>query len=268
MKNLKISTLILASVVLFASCANKKKKEAELEIKKGEIEKVVTDYVYPLPSSFELMDMLNEIEAAFIIGISNAPENVGQYETRPKQALNLGVYLLDLSYASIYNRKQSAQDYLVASEALVRELHVDDAFEEGFVARVSENIDNRDELVDLLSSATQSVYGDFHRKGNKELAYLMVAGGWIEAMHLTLTISENTPLNQQIINTIIFQHQSLLETIALLEEVKEAPSVSPILTALMGIKNTFDQEDPSALTVDQVKTLTKQVIALRAHIVE
>jgi len=268
MRHLKIAILLFASVLLLASCANKKKKQAELEIKKGEIEKVMMDYVYPLPSSFELMEMLNEIEAAFIIGISNSPEDVSRYATSPKQAMNLGVFLTDLSYASIYNRKQAAQDYLVACEELIRELHVDDAFEEGFFNHISENIDDRDALVELVSTATQEVYGNFYRKGDQDLAYLMVAGAWTEAMYLTLIVSDNTPLNQQIINTIIFQHKSLIETINLLEEVEGKPGVNPVLTALKGVKNTFDKEDPSALTVDQVDTLKTQIEALRAHVVE
>lgn len=269
MKNLNISTILLVILALsLTSCANKKKQKEELEVKKTEIAQIVSDYVYPLPSSFELMDMLNEIEAAFIIGISNSAEDVSKYETESKQALNLGVYLTDLSYAAIYHRNQSAQDYLGACESLVRTLHVDNSFQDGFTTNVSENIDNREVLVDLLTSATQSVYGDFHRKGHTALASLMVAGAWTETMYLTLIVSENTPLNAQIIKTVIFQHKSLIETIALLEESKDAPSVSPILAALKGIKNTFDKEDPSSLSADQVTQLKAQVNALRSQIVE
>lgn len=270
MKNLRISTLLLIIAALsLASCANNKKKQnAELEVKKSEIAEIVSDYVYPLPTSVELMEMLNEINAAYIIGISNLSTDVDKYETKSKQALNLGVYLSDLSYASIYRRKQTAQDYLGSCEKLIRELRVDGSFEDGFADNVSNNIDKKETLVSLLTTATQNLYSDLHRKGHKDLAYLMAAGAWTETMYLTLEVSNNTPLNAKIVNTIIFQHQSLLEIIKLLQEVNTDGKTNVLIAALEGIKNTFNQEDPSALTVEQFKKLHAQTKALREHLVE
>ena len=269
MKNLKISAILLLIAILsLSSCANKKKQNEELEVRKSEIAEIVSDYVYPLPSSFELMEMLNEIDAAYIIGISNLATEVERYEEMNKQALNLGVYLSDLSYASIYRRKKTAQDYLTACETLIRKLHVDDSFDKGFVSNVSNNIDNKDTLVTLLTSATQNVYSDLHRKGHKNLAYLMVAGAWTEAMYITLEVSKSTPLNAQIVNTILFQHQSLIETIKLLKEVSDDSDTNALVAALEGIQNTFNQEDPSSLTVDQFNKLYLQTSALKAQLVE
>jgi hypothetical protein len=267
MKHLKISTIaFLAVILLLSSCANKKKEKEELQVVKSEIAHIVSNFVYPLPSSFELMEMLNEIEAAYIFGITNPTTDVEKYTRQEKQALNLGIYLSDLSYTSIYRRKQAAQEYLSSCEKLVRALHVDRAFQEGFIANVADNIDDKDTLVSLITDATQNIYSEFHRKDKTDLAHLMVAGAWVESMYLTLIVSENTPLNAQIIKTVIFQHESLLETIILLESSNEKPEV--LIAALEGMKNTFSQEDPNALTVEQVKDLSSQVNALRAHLVK
>lgn len=269
MKNFNTSALILLAIAtLLSSCGNKKKQNEELEVKKAEIAHVVSNYVYPLPSSFELMDMLNEIEAAFIIGISNPASDVAKYETEAKQAINLGVYLADISYAAVYQRKQSVQDYLSSSEVLIRKLHVDGSFDENFSSDIANLVDNKDSLISVITDATQNMYGEFHRQGKQDLANLMAAGAWVEAMHLTLIVSDNTPLNANIIKAIIYQHQSLIETIDLLEEVKDNKDVAPVLAALKGIKNTFDKEDPSALTAKQVTELTSQTEALRAVLVK
>lgn len=269
MNRLTIKILLLATVVLtLAACGNKKNQKEEIEVKKQEIARVVTNYVYPLPSSIEVAEMLNEIEAAYILGITNAPENSSNYTSDSKKALNLGVYMSDLSYASVYKRKQAAEDYLSTSEALIRQLHVDDSFQNGLAQNIKAQLDNRDSLVALMTTATQNVYSDLHKKGQKELAYLMGAGAWTETMYLTLIISENTPLNAQIINTIIFQHKSLIEIIKLLEEMHESAATRPILAALKGVKNTFDQEDPSALSKVQIAQLKAKINALRSQIVE
>lgn len=269
MNKLTTKILLLATVVLtLAACGNKKKQKEEIEVKKQEIAEVVTNYVYPLPSSIEVAEMINKIEAAYILGVTNNPENSANYTTDGQKALNLGVYLSDFSYASVYKRKQAAEDYLSTCEGLIRQLHVDNSFQDGLATKIKAQMNNRDSLTTLMTTATQNVYGDLHKKGQKELAYLMVAGAWTETMYLTLIISENTPLNQAIISTIIFQHKSLVEAIKLLDEMKESSTVRPILAALKGIKKTFDQEDPSALTQDQVVELTAKVNALRAQIVK
>lgn len=269
MKNLKISTLLLLTLAVFmSSCGNKKKQKEELEVKKGEIAHIVSNYVYPLPSSFELMDMLNEIEAAFIIGISNPASEVDKYKTESKQALNLGVYMADVSYAAVYQRKQAAQDYLTSAEKLIRTLHVDGTFDDNFASEISAQVENRDSLVNLVTEASQSVYSDFHRQNKKELAFMMAAGAWTEAMYLTLIISDNTPLNASVIKAIMFQRNSLNKTVALLEEVKDNKDAAPILVALKGIKNTFDQEDTGSITAAQIAQLETQTNALRSMIVE
>lgn len=267
MKQLKFSTIVLLTMIIsLSSCANKKKKEQQLEVKKGEIAHIVSDYVYPLPSTFDLMDMLNEIEAAYILGITNPAADIEKYQVKTKQAINLGIYLSDLSYAAIYRRKQASQEYLESCQTLVRKLHVDGAFDGNFVANVAENIDNKDTLVSLITNTTQDIYSEFHRKDETDLAYLMVAGAWVESMYLTLIISENTPLNAQIINAILYQQNSLSKTLELLESSSEKPEA--LITALLGIKNTFDQESAGSLTVDQVTKLTSQVNALRAHFIK
>ncbi len=251
------------------SCVNKKKqKKEELDVKKNEIAQVVSDYVYPLPSSFEIMDKINEIEAAYIIGISNAPEEVEKYTTPEKQALNLGIYLVDFSYAAVYHRKQGAQGYLSSCEKLVRELHIDESFQNDFASQVSENIENRNALVDLLTTATQNAYSDFYKKDQTPLAALMVAGAWTEAMYLTLIVSDNTPLNTEIVSTIVFQHESLLKTIKLLENSGDNETANHILTSLNSIKNIFDEEDPKSLTANQVEQLKGMVTTLRSQLVK
>ncbi len=269
MKKLSINILLLSSLILMlAGCGNKKKQKEEIEVKKQEIAQVVSDYIYPLPSSFEIADMLNNIEAAYILGITNSTENLISYKNDVKKALNLGTYLSDLSYASVYQRKKAAEDYFNTCETLIRNLRVDDSFKEEISEEIHEQMENRDSLISLMTTVTQSVYSDLHKKGKKDLAYLMVTGAWVETMYITLIVSDNTPLNADIVNTIIFQHKSLVETIKLLEEVEEISAINPILVALKGIKNTFDQEDPSALTQDQVEQLTSKINALRSQIIE
>src|SRR6056297_1934285 len=98
--------VILAIAVTFSlsGCKKTQNEEGEQEkteqekISKTEIKEKVSEVVYPLPSTFEITETLNEIGASFIISLTNDVENADQYVTEEKQALNLGVYSADLSY--------------------------------------------------------------------------------------------------------------------------------------------------------------------------
>ena len=66
-------------VIALTNCTGKNSESADAsgaKINKEELEKTVRDVVYPLPTSFEVINMINKIEASYVIGISNPVANV------------------------------------------------------------------------------------------------------------------------------------------------------------------------------------------------
>lgn len=109
LKTFKITLWVIAFGILasgFYSCGNRSKKNSNErpEISDEMIEQEVEEYIYPLPSTFEVTNMLNDIEASYIFDIANDPENAGSYFTEKNRAINLGIYIADLAYATTYNQ--------------------------------------------------------------------------------------------------------------------------------------------------------------------
>ena len=110
-----LSGMLIVSLV---NCSGGKKGEpvdetsTEAKLDKEEIEQKVREIIYPLPTAFEVTEMINKIEASYIIGLSNETSNVDKYFTDKDQAINLGIYAADLSYASLYNMKQYTIMYM------------------------------------------------------------------------------------------------------------------------------------------------------------
>src|SRR6056297_1519123 len=179
----KFTLFLLSGILIFtlANCKGGKDgkttedtKDNKLERK--EVEKTVREVVYPLPTAFEITEMINKIEASYIIGLTNEKENVDKYFTDKDQSLNLGIFSADLSYASTYQMKQDVMNYMEASEYLIKELGITGAFDRNFIDNVEANINNKEELIDLITISFYDTY-EYLVKNNKEDLSLLVLTG-------------------------------------------------------------------------------------------
>jgi hypothetical protein len=270
------ATLALLSGILMVSlvnCTGAKKGEpvddatSEAKLGKAEIEKKVRDVVYPLPTAFEVTGMINDIEASYILGLSNETSNVDKYFTNKDQAINLGVYSADLSYASTYNMRQEVMNYMEASETLVVELGITGAFSINFVDDVEANIDNKDVLVDLITGSFYDTYEYLVKNNREDLSLLVLSGTWIEALYITCNISETVYHNPELVKVILHQKSSLDELIELLNPYKDHENIQTVFADLKLIKDIYDSVDETGITERQLTSIIEQTSDFRNRII-
>ncbi len=272
-KKIKIFLLSVILIISIINCSGGKKSESvdevssEAKLDKEELKKEVGDVIYPLPTAFEVTEKINEIEASYIIGISNPLSNVDKYFTDKDQALNLGVYSADLSYASTYNMQQEVMTYMEASETLIKELGITGAFSQNFISDVEANIDNKDALVEFITDSFYDTY-EFLVKNNKEnLALLVLSGSWIEAMYISCNISESVYHNPELVKVILHQKTSLNKLIDLLEPKVEHETIQSVLNDLKPIKGIYDSVEETGIKENQLNQIIEQVNNLRNKII-
>ena len=100
--------LICLLIIGLIACTSRTDKTGSKELEAAEsdtLKDAVIESIsgYPLPTAFEITNMLNEAGAPYILSISNPASNAGNYFTQVEKAINLGVYGADLSYASTYD---------------------------------------------------------------------------------------------------------------------------------------------------------------------
>ncbi len=273
---IKKSVIVLVSGMLLVSltnCTGSKKGDnssevsSESKLDKEELEEKVREIVYPLPTAFEVTEMINKIEASYIIGITNKTESIDKYFTDKDQAINLGVYSADLSYASTYNMKQEIMTYMEALENLVVELGITGAFSISFIDEVEENIDNKDVLVDLITGSFYDTYEYLVKNNKEDLSLLVLAGTWIEAMYISCNISETVYHNPDLVKVILHQKSSLDKLVEMLEEHKQHESVQSVLSDLNPIKEVYDSIEETGITEAQLNSIIEQTNALRKKII-
>ena len=260
---------VLASLLLFVSCSGKKNPKTEdPAIEKETVQESVEKFIYPIPSTFELVNFLNEIEASFIIGITNPATNLEKYLSDKQKAVALGVYAADLSYTSIYNNKQETKSYLQNIKTLVQDLSITAAIDPNLAEAVEEKFDDKKSLTEVLTSSIHNTYSYMNQKGQAELSYLILAGTWIEGIYLTTNVSENSYENAKLIETILYQIDPLITLIDLMEKYKESETTADVYAKLSQFKELFAQQGNSAISRKQFKELVTLTAVVRDELIK
>lgn len=253
------------------SCGNRSTDNSSKrpEISEALIEQEVEKYIYPLPSTFEVTNMLNEIEASYIFDIANDPDKAGSYFTEKSRAVNLGIYIADLAYATTYNQTSEIQDYFRAIERLTRELDLTAALPGNLPEQISENINNKEELINIVTHVFQNAYSFLNEQGRTELSYLVLAGTVYEGLYLTTNISENTFQNPRLIEVILFQKQHIRELGELMDEYQDSEILRETRQDISAINKIYAlEEGTTSMTRTQVNQLTQTITQIRNKHVE
>jgi hypothetical protein len=264
---------VVVIAIFINGCAGKtggedadKKKNIFKPMVKEAIEKEVEEFVSPLPSSFEITQMLNEIGISYILGLSNPTSNVDRYFTEKSKALNLGVYGADLSYASTYHMKQDVMLYLEATKKLTDELEISSAFNETLVESIEKTLDNKEELIEIITNSFNDTYDFLYQNGKASLSLLVIGGSWIEGLFLTTHVSANIYHNYEIVKIIHGQKESLEKLLDILSEYKEDQIIQEFIDDLGPLKEIYDNIGET-LNEEQVNAISSAVETLREKII-
>ncbi len=266
-----VSMAILSGLLAFGfcSCAGKKEKKTDPEVVEETIKEEIKEYSYPIASAFEVTDMLNEIEASYIVGITNDPEKSDNYFMEKDRAVNLGIYTADLAYATTYNQKADVQGYFKASETLVRELDLTGAFQDDLPDQIEANLDDKDKLVKIITDMFQNAYSHLNQQGRTEVSYLVLSGSVIEGLYLTTNISENTFQNPKLIEAILFQEEPLVKLEEMMEPYKDTELLGDVYADIASINAIYAlEEGSSSMTKEQVVKLTDLIASIRNKFVQ
>ncbi len=274
--NRSLIPALLTLVIIFHACQSGQKKGRQSEestatsseINKEEIEKDVREFVYPLPTSFEVTEMLNRIGAGYILTLSNPANNVSKYLTEKKQALNLGVYGADLSYASTYNQKQETINYMEASKKLVDALNISAALPPDIVEKVDQNQDNKEKLVEIITNTFYDTYNYLNANGRASVSMLVLSGSWVEALYIATHISEDTYQNKEMVQIVMEQKASLNKLFGLMKVLENDPQVKEVMQQLQPLYDIYAKVEVDAISEAQMGVIISEVKKIREEFVK
>lgn len=251
---------IVASLV--ASCNNTKTDEKEDLVETPDTVKTsvlnVGGELFSVPSPIQTAMLIQKSGIPYDKSVLSLSNKVNTFSTDFLRALNLGIYGADLGYVSLYNQTQDALGYLGSIKQLTDKLGISAAFDGPTMERIKNNITNKDSMMVLVGIAYRG--SDGYLKANKrtDISSLILAGGWIESMHFSLSAYKTKP-SDGLKFRIAEQKQALGSLIKILGN-STAPEVVELTAMFNDLSKIYDGIEFKymfvAPTTDSLKKIT------------
>lgn len=212
--------------------------------------------LYSVPSHIEMIRLIQDANIQFSIEVLNAPNKVANYNSIKSQAFNLGVYGTDLAYISVFEQSQEVLNYLAAVKGLSDQLGVSEIINDDNIKRFEKNVENQDSLVLFISEVFYSIDETLNESDRGYVSAIVVAGGWIEAMHIMTNSNDamQGPFKDRLKTIIADQRHSLENIRALIEIYDNEENLGDLLQQFETLKGLFDE----LIVEDNKTTVTKE----------
>jgi hypothetical protein len=207
--------------------------------------------MFSIPSPIQMATMIKDNTSSFNDEMLTDPENVANFTTEFKRAINMGVYGADLGYSTIYENNTKAISYLSSIEKLSDELGIAGAFDQNLLERFIENGNNQDSMLVIMSDGYRE--GDRFLKENEEhdVATLILTGGWIESLYFAALSYEQTE-SQEVANRIGEQKTALKTIVDLLEDYNTDEYYTSLINDLVDLQSDYKMIEFNYTFIDPI----------------
>ncbi len=260
LKGVFFLSVAIFGIVLF-SCKNKQNTDNSID-EDEIVDDIVNDEViesineakkifYALPSPLETAILIKKSGATYNEELLNPVDNADNYTTNKSMALNLGIYITDLSFASLFDQTQTTITYMNTSKKLADRLGILDAIDNETIERLEENINNREVIMDIISETFMSSSSFLQENDRQAISSIMLIGGWVEGLYIATQLVEMADFeDNKLVDRIADQKLSYDIVVKLMEQNKENESVASLMDDVNALKGIFESIEINTSTVD------------------
>jgi len=281
MKKIIITSVSVATILLSSCGSNKAPETTNLEQKPKdsataakeeftmfEFDKMMANFPKPL-------DMVNEIAKAGVKydkASLNDLNNEKNYITESKQALNFGVYSVDLGYLSAYDKKQDVIKLFKTVRKIAEAINALESFDKVAGSNFESKIGNKDTLVKIADDVYYESYNNIKGNNRLEVATLIVCGSWIESQNLALQGLLNYDRNAKtefLYNKIYEQKTHLDNLLSVMNQFKEQEAFANLIPDFENLKSVYSSfKETNELTKASIGKLAEAVKASREKVIK
>jgi hypothetical protein len=230
-------------------------------------QKISAQNVFNTISSRSTILELNKLSGAeYNVQYLNNPDDVNKYSLESSQALNLGVYGADLNAASIYDQTQETMLFFKCVSILAKSIGVSNSFDENMGDRMTNNQENRDSTLSIISQAFKSADVTLRKNNRPGTSSLLVAGAWIEGIYIACQTAKETK-SEPIVKEIFAQKESLTNLIELIKSSNISSESSYIIDDLIALNAIYDLKIDDIYSLNSLKEVDLKITEMRTKII-
>jgi len=265
------SLIIITLVGLISSCGNSPtiiEEDSDLT-SNDTISEQLTEIItqFKMPSPIEVYITLWEDEARFTKEALNPTENVNKYNTTAKKAINLGIYASDVAYCSVYDKNQLTMGYFAASKKLADDLGLAEGFDDKFMSRITDNLDNADSLYTISNESYIQATSYLQNNGQTQLLPYITFGGWIESVHLIISSVKTYNENSTVIQMLNDQGPLLENLVDYFKFLGSNNDIKDIYSDLQSLQDIYDKSldnESGIISKEQFNEIKSKISEIRS----
>ena len=160
--------------------------------------------------------------------------------TKQKEALAMGAYGADMSYASVFGQVQSANRYAVRIAELAKDMGLGTSFTQDLMEQLASNDSSLDKT-HLISMAYLNASEQLHSEERGHNVALMIAGGWIEGLLISASLTLDKPGDREINLDIYDQIYNYHTAVKVLEAFESHEDCKQLLEGLRADEPFFKE---------------------------
>jgi len=242
----KLVYFLSASLILLGCQEEEPTKQVDVEVidDAASDEDLKNEVVYAIPSPNEQFDLLQnlggEVNTLFVHDLARLDD----YSSTKSIALNFGIYSADAAYMMRFNQGKSVfMNYVSGLDKLGGKLGISQVYGQDLLTTIEEAQDDADLLYDISSDNYLKVYDKMlENEKSAELA-LILAGGWIETMHILFSTAGDFDNDFEIQESITEQRYVLENLYAFISAYEDNEDVKSVLGMLQQFLDSFETLD-------------------------
>lgn len=192
------------------------------------------------PSPDEMLLFIERAGIKYKPGLMNNPSNAHNYLNSKSQALNLGVYVTDFAFISVFKRFNESSEYFESIFKLCENLQISSAFDPTILKRIENNISEPDSLK-IISDLAFSKLNSFLMENQQEKTFVIISiGGFVEALYLSIGLTEKYSKDNMLVQNIADQKYVLENIISFAELYTNSTDVKASLELIDPIVEIYN----------------------------
>jgi hypothetical protein len=222
-----------------------------------EEEEVFNVVMKAIPSPVEISQLIKNINPDYNKSHLSSHKNHERFESTYKRALNLGVFSTDLGFAGLFNRRQDGMNYLNTVKSISEELNLGKFFNSASMKSAQDAMD-KGTLAEYGTIQVDKINNYLVDQHREYVSVLMLTGGWVEAMHISLKVYNSLPESKSAhkskLKEKIGDQKDALDQLLVVLELYKKPSYSGLISDLRKLQGIYDD---IKVVVVQHPTITK-----------